>query len=434
MNLGICFAMEIRLTSLNDETEYRKKLVQLAYENGSNVVVLFCLQKNLISIFDAMEKEIKTFDKLQFIVSETISEPSVLKDVRNRKTGFIYTEIRTRRMLAFEEYIANLNVEKMNNSLWFKRFYKQIMNCTFKSNSKILPTCSSREGINNSFLKHNTADKTIDAVYILAHGLHKVVKNTCSSKHLQSCSISGETLLNFIHNSSFTSADGRTVHMDNKGEVTGGYVFYYVNAKGILHDTKIGHWLGRLTINSTSISRLKSLLSVKSRCSERCGNHQIEKRIPEKPVCCWTCEECSSVSIVRNKSCQLCDLGFIADVETNRCVKIQEIFYSFDSRVSKFLVVPPLLFSFFGILGVVVTVTVFIKFNDNPLIKASGRELCYILLTGLFLSFIFPIVCILKPSRFKCLAQFVLDSLPITMSFVSITVKTNRIFRIFHKN
>jgi hypothetical protein len=435
--------MEIKLPTHYNEADYREKLGKLTYGNESNVIILFCFQNNLISIFETMAREIKHFDNVQLVVSETISDPWVLNYVRTLKNGFIYTEIMAHKIQAFEEYIANLSAGKMNNSLWFKRFYEQIMKCTFKNTSDtIIARCNSSEKIGNAFLadklsRSQLADKTVDAVYVLAHAFHKVLENTCSGRGLQACDISGEALLDAIHNLSFISPDGRTVYMDNKGEVTGGYIFYYVNApdrKGTFQDTNIGQWLGRLTMNSSSLSRLDKLLSVKSRCSERCTSNQVEKHIPGKPICCWTCEECSLTSIVVNKSCQECDLGFMADEKAGRCVKIQEIFYSLDNRVSMFLVVPPLVFSFLGTLGVIITMTIFIRFNDNPLIKASGRELCYILLTGLFLSFIFPIVCILRPSRSKCLAQFVLDSLPITISFVSIAVKTNRIFRIFDKN
>jgi hypothetical protein len=389
-----------------------------------------------------MERAIANFDKLQLIASESIALSGILDKVLAVKTDFIYIGVMQHRIQAFENYIANLSVQKMNNSLWFKSFYEYIMNCTFRNTSVsgIRKRCNSSEEIGNALFWGNlyqVADRVIDAVYIFAHGLQKILETNCPNNLFQGCKIPGEELLNVIRNSNFTSADGRTVYMDNKGEVSGRYTFHYVTSsekKCTFQHINIGQWQGRLNMNFTVISNL-NLSSVKAQCSEKCKVDQIPERIHEKPTCCWTCVKCPEGSIVMNKtSCHACDRGFLADTKRGRCVKIREIYYSLEKQVSKFLVVPPLVFSFLGILGVIFTMCIFIRFNRNPLVKASGRELCYILLTGLFLSFVFPIVSILRPSRFKCLAQFFLDSLPITISFVSIAVKTNRIFRIFDKN
>ncbi|CAB4019214.1 metabotropic glutamate receptor 3-like isoform X1, partial [Paramuricea clavata] len=280
----------------------------------------------------------------------------VLERVFAVKTRFMCMGVMANRVEAFEKYLANLSVEKMENTFWFKRFYEQIMNCTFGNTSGTMQRCN----------------LIIDAL-----------QNT---------------------------------------------------RPGITHRYSRSQWQDRLNMNSTAISNL-NLFSVKAQCSEQCNDDQIQERIHGKPICCWTCVKCPEDSIVMNKtSCHACAPGFLADTKRGRCVKIPEIYYSLEKRVSKFLVVPPLVFSFLGILGVIFTMCIFVRFNSNPLVKASGRELCYLLLTGLFLSFVFPIVSILRPSRFKCLAQFFLDSLPITISFVSIAVKTNRIFRIFDKN
>jgi hypothetical protein len=441
LNLEICFAEEIKLPARYIEDEYNKRLGQLSYANKSEVVILFCSIRSLSSIVQTMEREIANFDKLQLIASESIGPSWVFERVFAVKTGFMCMGVMANRVEAFEKYLANLSVEKMENTFWFKLFYEQIMNCTFGNTSGTMKSCNLSKKIGNAFLGNDlyeVADKVIDAVYIFAHGLHKIlIETNCSNILFRGCKIPGQELLTVIRNSSFPSADGRTVYMDNKGEVNGGYIFYYATSgeKESTHQLiNIGQWQDRLNMSSTLISNL-NLFSVKAQCSEQCNDDQIQERIHGKPTCCWTCVKCPEGSIVMNKtSCHACARGFFADTKRGKCVKIPEIYYSLEKRVSKFLVVPPLVFSFLGILGVIFTMCIFIRFNSNPLVKASGRELCYLLLTGLFLSFMFPIVSILRPSRFKCLAQFFLDSLPITISFVPIAVKTNRIFRIFDKN
>ncbi|CAB4020136.1 Hypothetical predicted protein, partial [Paramuricea clavata] len=170
-----------------------------------------------------MKREIKNFDKLQLIASESIAPSGILDEVLAVKTEFIYIGVIENRMQVFQKYIANLSVQKMNNSLWFKSFYEYIMNCTFRNTNvnSIRKRCNSSEKIGNALFCGNlyrVADKVIDAVYIFAHGLHKILETNCPNNLVQGCKIPGEELLNVIRNSSFTSVDGRTVYMDNKGE------------------------------------------------------------------------------------------------------------------------------------------------------------------------------------------------------------------------
>ena len=47
-------------------------------------------------------------------------------------------------------------------------------------------------------------------------------------------------------------------------------------------------------------------------------------------------------------------------------------------------------------------VGVFLKFNDTPVVRASGRELSYVLLSGILLCYLVTFTLILKPSDIVC--------------------------------
>ena len=386
-----------------------------------------------------MKNMITYFDKVLLIGSETMGRFWILDEIFKLKPGFVYTRVMSNTIPDFNYYIESLSVDKMRTSPWFKTSYEQVMNCTFENGVKNKQKCNSSESFGN-VLSHGSSyyvsDKLLDAVYVFAHALHQVLKRTCQniSNCEQNTKISGPMLLNAIRNSSFPSVDGRKVYIDDKGEVAGGYTFYYVipgDKKGTRQNVDIGSWQGRLKINSTLVFD-SNLISVNAHCSEPCKNNEIKRLIYEKPVCCWTCVECSDGSIAINETtCKVCKQGYFANKQRKRCIKIQELFYSLDNRISKLLVIPPLVLAVLGMLVVLVTLSIFIKYHSNPLIKASGRELCCILLTGLFLSFLFPFVSICRPSLLKCLSQFILDSLPLTISLVPIAMKTNRVVRIF---
>jgi metabotropic X receptor len=76
---------------------------------------------------------------------------------------------------------------------------------------------------------------------------------------------------------------------------------------------------------------------------------------------------------------------------------------------------------------------VFRSYNDTPIIKAAGRELSYILLLGILLSFCVTFFIVAEPNQFTCgVVRFFLGFCP-TLCYSAIVTKTNRIARIFHQ-
>ncbi|XP_028400071.1 metabotropic glutamate receptor 1-like [Dendronephthya gigantea] len=380
---------------------------------------------------------IKNFNNIQLLCSDAIGYSWLLDYISRKKTEYVYISIKTNIIKDFRDYLENLSAEKMNMVPWFKRVYQQIMNCSFKTERKRSRRCHSNQTfgktLSSGFPKDSTTN-VIDAVYVFAHGLHQELTARCPNlaNCAQNGNVFGASLLKLIRNSSFQSADGRRVYIDQKGDVTGGYAFEYITTRkdGTRESKIIGDWQGRLSLNLNSIYN-SGLTSAKAQCSEPCKKNEIRQRNHEKP-CCWKCVECQAGSIARNETiCHPCGQGYLANQKKAECVKIQDLFYSLDERISNLLVVPPLVLSALGLLGILFTLSIFIRFHSNPLIKASGRELCYLVLTGLLFSLIFPILCVFRPSGVKCLSQFILDSLPLTISLVPILMKTNRVVRIF---
>jgi len=49
--------------------------------------------------------------------------------------------------------------------------------------------------------------------------------------------------------------------------------------------------------------------------------------------------------------------------------------------------IAPVIFSVIGIVSVTFVISVFVRYNDTPIIMASGRELCYVLMAGMLLCY-----------------------------------------------
>lgn len=90
-----------------------------------------------------------------------------------------------------------------------------------------------------------------------------------------------------------------------------------------------------------------------------------------------------------------------------------------------------LLIAFIGIFCTVVQLVIFIKYNDTPIVKASGRELSYVIIAGLFLCFAVTPFTLAHPSMLVCGIQRFLAGFCFTVVYAAILTKTNRIARIF---
>lgn len=74
---------------------------------------------------------------------------------------------------------------------------------------------------------------------------------------------------------------------------------------------------------------------------------------------------------------------------------------------------------------------VFIRHNHTPLVKASGRELCYILLSGVFMSYTMTFLFLAKPSPAICALRRLGLGTSFAVCYSALLTKTNRIARIF---
>lgn len=155
----------------------------------------------------------------------------------------------------------------------------------------------------------------------------------------------------------------------------------------------------------------------------------MQSLFQEGDTCCWVCTNCSTYQILPDEfHCQDCPLGTLPDRSKTLCEPIPEDFIDYNN---------PWAIAVMAIAGLGVLLTtgialVFGVYNDTPVIKAAGRELSYILLTAIFLSYITTFVILSKPSPITCgLSRFFLGFC-YTLCYSAVVTKTNRIARIFN--
>lgn len=83
---------------------------------------------------------------------------------------------------------------------------------------------------------------------------------------------------------------------------------------------------------------------------------------------------CRDDAYVFNDSCLSCKPGWAPNENKTDCYKLKAEVIPWYSPWA----IVPLVFSTIGILMTLFTFCIFIKYNNTPIIMASGRELCYV--------------------------------------------------------
>src|SRR6478609_4616181 len=107
------------------------------------------------------------------------------------------------------------------------------------------------------------------------------------------------------------------------------------------------------------------------------------KKIEGNDVCCWVCINCLDHELPADDKCIACPNGTFPDKAKTQCNLIPVDYMSMDSPWAVIATV----FAGTGVLAVIFIFCVFIKYNNTPVIMASGRELCYVLMIGMIMCF-----------------------------------------------
>lgn len=191
------------------------------------------------------------------------------------------------------------------------------------------------------------------------------------------------------------------------------FLFFFLSSLRLFED-KIS-WRNGSNVTPTSI------------CSEPCGLGYAKSG---SDACCWVCVRCNDYQILENVStCKDCPLGFRPDANKTSCVRLPVLHLQWTTLWA----ILPITFSALGIVSTIFVLVTFILYSKTPVIMASGRELCYILFLGIFLSYGTSFVMLARPSIAICTIMRLGLGSSLSLVYASMLTKTNRIYRIFNR-
>ncbi|XP_073433124.1 extracellular calcium-sensing receptor [Dendrobates tinctorius] len=374
--------------------------------------------------------------------------------------GTIGFALRAGQIPGFREFLQNVHPKMSNSNGFLKEFWEETFNCYMPEGSKKnvdngnITACTGQENITSvetpylDFIHLRISYNVYLAVYSIAHALQDMY--TCTpGKGLfanGSCvdmkKVEAWQVLKHLRHLNFTNNIGEQVDFNDFGDLVGNYTiinWHLTKEDGsdevVFED--IGHYNvyakkgERLFINESKILWSGFSREVPfSNCSRICQEGTRKGIIEGEPTCCFSCEDCPDGEYADEtdaSACEKCAMDYWSNENHTSCIAKEIEFLSWTEPFGIAL-------TMFAILGICLTSfvsSVFIKFRNTPIVKATNRELSYLLLFSLLCCFSSSLFFIGEPEDWTCQLRQPTFGISFVLCISCILVKTNRILLVF---
>ncbi|XP_076448253.1 metabotropic glutamate receptor 8-like [Babylonia areolata] len=432
---GVCLA-ESKIIPRNAEDSHYESIIQALLDRGNpaKVGVMFANEDNCRRLVKALVRLNRTQD-LKLLASDSWgAKIHPVYGQEEAAVGTITILVKRKDIKAFDDYFLNLTLRNNHRNPWFPEFWEATFNCSVHGGG-VKRKCSGEERLRDvtGYKQEGLVQFVMDAVLSLAQAVNDSLSDHCPQgfdrcPHLRN--MTGERFLRYIRNVSFIGTGGEPVMFTANGDGLGRYDIYQYQRteEGKYVYARIGEWTDRLVLDVDSLQWKNGSrgLPPVSICSQPCKPGESRKSSSQ---CCWICAPCKDNEFLKDEeTCHLCDHLSKPDANRTGCVRLPEIYLDFYS----FWFLIPAVFCLCGVVSTGFVLVVFIRYNNTPVIMASGRELCYILLLGIFLAYFTALLMLLTPSPVLCAVIRLGVGVSLCFIYAGLLTKTNRIYRIFN--
>ncbi|KAM4611145.1 metabotropic glutamate receptor 7-like [Polymixia lowei] len=437
---GICIAQSLKIPHNPKLEDYDKAIQQLLETQHSRAVIIFASEEDIRGVLNATKRANQVGHFLWIGSDSWGAKNSPIHQLEDVAVGAVTILPKRSSIKGFDEYFTALTLENNRRNVWFAEFWEENFDCRLLSSSKREDTsrkCTGQEriGIDSKYEQEGKVQFVIDAVYAMAHALHSMQRDLCP-EHPGICpemeSAEGKLLLKYIRNTGFNGSAGTSVVFNKNGDAPGRYdLFQFQMTNSSTPEYKVvGQWVETLQLRLEDLQWPDGEEEVPiSVCSLPCKTGERKKRVKGVP-CCWHCDLCDGYQYQYDEtSCRLCAYDMRPNPNRTACQPIPIVKLEWHSPWA----VIPVFLAMLGIVATIFVMATFVRYNDTPIVRASGRELSYVLLTGIFLCYIITFLMIAKPDVGVCAFRRIFLGLGMCISYAALLTKTNRIYRIFEQ-
>ncbi|XP_023273755.1 metabotropic glutamate receptor 8-like isoform X3 [Seriola lalandi dorsalis] len=438
---GVCIAQSLKIPREPRPGEFDKIIRRLLETSNARAIIMFANEDDIRRILDAAKRNNQTGHFLWVGSDSWGSKISPVIGQERVAEGAITILPKRASVDAFDRYFRSRSLSNNRRNVWFAEFWEENFNCKLGMHGKrpgSLKKCTGLEkvGRDSSYEQEGKVQFVMDAVYAMAHALHRMHRELCYGYPglcpRMANNIDGKELLSHIRAVSFNGSAGTPVVFNENGDAPGRYdIFQYqITNRSTAEYRVIGSWTNKLHLKVEAMrwrtgdpSLPASVCSIPCRAGER---KKVVKGVP----CCWHCERCEGYHYQASEfTCELCPYEMRPDANRTGCVPIPIIKLEWHSPWA----IVPVFISMLGIIATSFVIVTFVRYNDTPIVRASGREMSYVLLTGIFLCYAITFLMIATPDVGVCSFRRIFLGLGMCFSYAALLTKTNRIHRIFEQ-
>ncbi|XP_043933502.1 metabotropic glutamate receptor 7 [Protopterus annectens] len=438
---GVCISQSLKIPHEPQHGDFDEIISKLREAPNVRAVIVFANEDDIRELLAAVRRANK-MDNFLWVGSDTWgSKTNPLAGYEDIAEGAITIFPKKAKDEGFDTYFTGRTLENNRRNVWFAEFWEENFNCKLTiTGSKKEDTdrkCTGQERIGKDavYEQESKVPLVIDAVYAMAHALHNMQRDLCPD-YPGVCpemeQAGGKKLLKYIRNVSFNGSAGTPVMFNKNGDAPGRYdIFQYQILNGTTPGYhQIGQWMDELQLNIDEMQWPGTDHEIPtSICSKACKVGQ-RKKVTKGMPCCWNCELCDGYQYQHDEfTCSVCGYGMRPNENRTGCRPIPIIKLEWHSPWA----VIPVFLAMLGIIATIFVMATFIRYNDTPIVRATGRELSYVLLTGIFFCYIITFLMIAKPNVVICSFRRIFLGLGMCISYAALLTKTNRIYRIFEQ-
>uniref|UniRef100_UPI00398F3608 metabotropic glutamate receptor 2 n=1 Tax=Pristiophorus japonicus TaxID=55135 RepID=UPI00398F3608 len=427
---NICIATSEKVGRSMNQRTYNGVIKALMQKPNAKVVVLFTKSEDARELLAAARRLNVSF---MWVASDGWGAlENVVKGNEQAANGAITIELAAYPITEFATYFVNLSPYNNSRNSWFREFWEQKFQCSFRT-----PDCGRNSLKKGKFEQESKIMFVLNAVYAMAHALHNMQRALCPNttricenmRPMNGKKFYKDYIIKVHFDAPFRPhATYSEIRFDTYGDGIGRYNIFNFHAKGGRYAyQKVGYWGEELTLNTSLIPWAKSSIPT-SQCSDPCAQNEAKSMQPGD-VCCWLCIACHPYQFLYDEfTCVDCGPGRWPTEDLSSCYDLPEEYIKWEDAWA----IGPITISCLGFISTLCVFAIFVKNNNTPVVKASGRELCYILLIGVLMCYSMTLIFIAKPSTAICTLRRLGLGSSFAVCYSALLTKTNRIARIFN--